>query len=574
MATHVPGQNTSLLYTRRVKLDLLKLRIVQGIAWAGPVTTIVVNPWGNFDPISVVKMVALSTFAFLVLSLLIVGRKKLDLSQDRYLIATAIFFVFWMLMVILFSGAPLNQQIWGTFGRNTGFLTYFSLVILLVGAATIRDHSGYKKITDALLVVSVPLTGYCLIQMTGNDPIGWSYKSTFGTLGNVNFLSAFMGLVTVVAFSYAVNYLRRKKTTAFLFLVLISVDLVIVFSTSSIQGLIMFASGTTVILFLWMATLKRRVMIQSMFSLIVIAIGTPVVLGIFNIGPLGRFLFQNSTKLRGDYIHAGWEMTTKFPIFGVGMDTYGDWYRQLRGEISTLAGPDRTANTAHNIFLDISSNGGFPLLCAYLAFFLIAIRSAFRYYRSNKGNFDPVFSALVAAWIAYQMQALISINQIGVGIWAWVFTGSLIGYAHLASSNSNNSVENARKKLKGQLLPPAAGLLALGGATLGFLLAWIPLRADAQFAAATRERSLEKTIKASRVFGATVWHSEMALDTALRIPAATEAQEIATYLVTTYPRDVFGWKILYLSGLSTPEVRNQALSRLLELDPFYPDWRS
>jgi len=336
----------------------------------------------------------------------------------------------------------------------------------------------------------------------------------------------------------------------------------------------MFASGTTVILFLWMATLKRRVMIQSMFSLIVIAIGTPVVLGIFNIGPLGRFLFQNSTKLRGDYIHAGWEMTTKFPIFGVGMDTYGDWYRQLRGEISTLAGPDRTANTAHNIFLDISSNGGFPLLCAYLAFFLIAIRSAFRYYRSNKGNFDPVFSALVAAWIAYQMQALISINQIGVGIWAWVFTGSLIGYAHLASSNSNNSVENARKKLKGQLLPPAAGLLALGGATLGFLLAWIPLRADAQFAAATRERSLEKTIKASRVFGATVWHSEMALDTALRIPAATEAQEIATYLVTTYPRDVFGWKILYLSGLSTPEVRNQALSRLRELDPFYPDWRS
>jgi hypothetical protein len=66
----------------------------------------------------------------------------------------------------------------------------------------------------------------------------------------------------------------------------------------------------------------------------------------------------------------------------------------------------------------------------------------------------------------------------------------------------------------------------------------------------------------------------MALDTALRIPAATEAQEIATYLVTTYPRDVFGWKILYLSGLSTPEVRNQALLRLLELDPFYPDWRS
>jgi len=410
--------------------------------------------------------------------------------------------------------------------------------------------------------------------MSGNDPIGWSYKSTFGTLGNVNFLSAFMGLVTVTAFAYCLHFLKGNFSKALLLMLLIFIDLVIVASTGSIQGLMIFAAGIVVIVFLWLRSVKYYKVTQPIFAVSTFIVAVPVVLGILSYGPLAPFLFQNSTKLRGDYIHAGWEMTTRFPIFGVGMDSYGDWYRETRGQLSTEAGIDRIANTAHNIFLDISSNGGFPLLAGYLAMLVLATLSAFRVYKSLNGRYDPVFSALLAAWIAYQVQALISINQIGVGVWGWIFTGALIGYRAATApkvTSANPSV--ARKNLKGQLLPAGAGLVSIAGASLGFLLAWFPVKADADYISAVRTRSLENIVPATRLFGSTSWHSEMALNQAFQIPAPAQAKEIAIYLVQNYPRSNFGWKAIYFSELSTPEEREVALTKLKQLDPFYPDWR-
>jgi hypothetical protein len=32
------------------------------------------------------------------------------------------------------------------------------------------------------------------------------------------------------------------------------------------------------------------------------------------------------------------------------------------------------------------------------------------------------------AWICYQTQSLISINQVGLALWGWVLTGALIAY--------------------------------------------------------------------------------------------------------------------------------------------------
>jgi len=557
-----------------VKSDLLRLRLIQSVAAVGPITTFVINPWGNFDPISVVKMLALSTVAFLILSLVFLSRKRIDWRQQRALVVSTSFFVGWMTLVMLFSGAPLNQQFWGTFGRNTGFLTYVSLTAVLLGAALIRELEGYKKITDYLLIFSIPMTFYCLVQMSGKDPIGWSYKSTFGTLGNVNFLSAFMGLVTVTAFSYFLSYLKGNPSKAILLLLLIVLDLIIVASTGSIQGLMIFGAGLVIVVFLWLRSTKYHRITQPLFAISVLILAVPVTLGILNSGPLARFLFQNSTKLRGDYIHAGWEMTTRFPIFGVGMDSYGDWYRETRGQLSTEAGIDRIANTAHNIFLDISSNGGFPLLVGYLAMLLLATFSAFQVYKNLNGRFDPVFSALLAAWIAYQVQALISINQIGVGVWGWIFTGALIGYRAAATlKDSSTNSTNSRKNLKGQLLPAGAGLVSIGGAALGFLLAWFPVKADADYISALRTRSLEKIVPATRSLGSTSWHSELALNEALQIPAPPQAKEIANYLVQNYPRSNFGWKVIYFSELSSPEERELALSKLRQHDPFYPDWR-
>jgi hypothetical protein len=113
------------------------------------------------------------------------------------------FFVMWMFVVLLVSGAPLNQQFWGVFGRNNGLLNYFSLVVILIAVAVIQKRSFYNKLVDALVLTAVPATAYALVQVAGRDPISWSVMAPFATLGNVNFSSAFFGLASICAIDFS-----------------------------------------------------------------------------------------------------------------------------------------------------------------------------------------------------------------------------------------------------------------------------------------------------------------------------------------------------------------------------------
>jgi hypothetical protein len=239
------------------------------------------------------------------------------------------------------------------------------------------------------------------------------------------------------------------------------------------------------------------------------------VLGVTNKGPLASFIFQPSILYRADYMHAGWVMTVQHPFFGVGLDSYGDWYREVRGFISTTrTGPERTANTAHNIFLDLSSNGGLPLIFSYIALLAFALVIAFRWIRKNK-HFDPYFVAIFSCWVAYQIQALVSINQMAVGIWGWMLNGALIGYG--LSAPLANNVENVRKakNKKSSTLPASSGALAFIFGVMGFALAYIPFNADAKYKAANLTGNLTNIIKAVELPGTSGWHISQALNVAI-----------------------------------------------------------
>lgn len=551
---------------------MLRYRLGQALLFVGPFATLAINPWGNFDPISVVKLAAISTMAFLIL-FLILSNMKIAADASRALkLSSGLFFLF-LVTSFLFSGAPMDQQFWGVFGRNTGLLAYVSLGIILFATAIMRDSHFFSLLVNALLFTGIPMTLYCLVQISGNDPIGWSSFEAFGTLGNINFLSAFLGLVCVAAFAFVVDK-KTKVAKRVLLLALLVTDLYIVQSTGSIQGVFVFGVGVVVILFLRLKTDKLINVRQAVFSLLVIAAAIPTLAGLANKGPLASVLFQNSTVLRTDYWHAGLEMTQNRPLFGVGMDSYGDWYREARGEISTLRGsPDRTANTAHNIFLDLSSNGGIPLLLAYLALLVLALKSSVKSYKRTEGSFDPVFAAMLAAWVGYQVQALVSINQLGVGIWGWLFTGALIGYGELMSSSDGNSKRSLqRKAMKTKLLPAFSALMGFTGICLGFLLVWFPLNADSRYFSASKSGDWARITSSVDSLGSTAWHLARTAETAYQNQAFDQSLEQAEKLIDRYPRDFGGWRfILYLPN-SSPEAKAQAFSKLHDLDPFNPEF--
>jgi hypothetical protein len=555
--------------------EIMRYRIAQLLLITGPLATLVVNPWTNYDPISVVKMFAVVICAFSILGIIFSGRSVLFLKEDRPLIISIGVFVILLFATLLFSGAPINQQFWGYFGRNTGVLTYLAFSLLILGAITIRSIDLYRRIDSSLIAVSVPVTIYCLIQISGNDPVGWSQLATFATLGNINFLSGFLGLVCVSIFGrvLAEEYRNVKGLTLSLFLFLC---LYIIWSTGSIQGIVIFAFGLWFTLLIRMRTFKFWKFLQVSWVVFAVFAAYFGVLGLVNKGPLASFLYQPSNILRADYMHAGWQMTTDHPVFGVGMDSYGDWYRQARGEVTTLRGSaDRNSNAAHSVFLDISSNGGFPLLISYFAILCIVAAVAIRLYRALGKTYDPVFVSLFVTWLAFNFQALISINQIGVAVWGWILSGCLYGYAQCKFRALEGEKEKRldNKKLKGRLLPARSSLLTLIFTFIGFMLAGIPLQADSKFFEASKSGNLEKIESASMSLGTTAWHRNLAMDSALMQQNNDRAIEIAKLAIVEYPRNFWSWKLIYSLPESSASDRSTALRRLQELDPFNPDFK-
>ena len=553
--------------------EISRIRLSQLVWFVGPAATLMVNPWTNYDPVSVPKMLVLSIVALGILGLFF-SRKNLWQNQvPRLALYISAGFISWMILALLFSGADLSQQFWGYFGRNTGFLTYFSLSLILLGTISVSNLEFNVQLLKVFLVSSIPMTGYCIIQYLKLDPVPWSEHFTFGTLGNVNFLSAYLGMVCIGLIVWSTNSETRlfQRCSA---IILAIVDFGLIISTGSIQGPIICIIGIAVFIFLKIRELNRfrRIAMLSYLAIMLVSISL-LVLSLQDKGPLAKFIFQPSILYRADYIHAGWAMTINKPFFGVGLDSYGEWYRQLRGLISTRrTGPDRISNTAHNIFLDISSNGGIVLGLLYVSLVIYALFAAIRYLSRNKKS-ELYFNAFFSIWIAYQVQALVSINQLGVGIWGWLFTGVLIGTLKKddfveVGKEQKKQISKSRTAYKGSQLSPRDSIFLSLGLAVGFTLGVIPVNADMAYRKASASGNLAQIVEASNKLGSTQFHKELALDFAMRQNLADETKKIALDIVNRYPRNFFAWRVLSVATANTEQERQGAAAIVRSLDPF------
>jgi hypothetical protein len=274
-------------------------------------------------------------------------------------------------------------------------------------------------------------------------------------------------------------------------------------------------------------------------------------------------------------------MTLKKPFFGVGMDSYGDWYREMRGVISTnRTTPDRISNSAHNIYLDISSYGGLPLFLVFISMSLLVIFGFLKYTLREKENLDPYVLAMFCGWVAYQIQALISINQIAVGIWGWIFSGALLGLlreqTQPTESREKKSSKNEdfispllmHKKFKGQLMPAKIAMQVFACSAIGFVLAFFPTYADSKYFNVSQSGDVNSMVAATRFPGTSLFHITLTADRLRNMGVNEEAKALLTLLTQRYPRDFYAWRVIAYTDLFPPEERQRALQILKELDPY------
>ena len=462
------------------------------------------------------------------------------------------------------------MQFFGTMGRNTGLLCYISLVVLLLGAATVSSQSLNRTLINSFAVVGAISATYGLIQYLGSDPIKWANKfdPIIGFVGNPNFQSALLGLAgiatLVICLDNSVAGIKRIVGGFSLILGLLMAAL-----SHSQQGLMVFAIGVVILSFFNIKALRKNYL-TWIFSGVTGFLISISIFGILNRGFLAKYLYQDSVTFRGDYWRAGWRMAIENPLFGLGLDSFGDNYRKYRTLEATLRrGPDVVTNAAHNIFIDLAANGGFPLLIIYFSFIVICTMKIWQYSRSEMR--DKYFEAVIAVWVGFLAQSLISINQIGIAVWGWILTGVIAGWKMQTVSQVKEQKLESVKIHKDKGFSPRNLMILLIGMILGLLISLPPFIASAGEKSAMATAKLELILKAE-----SKWPKDPARSNQIAVILVSnslnkEAIGITKKTVIQFPNNYDAWKVYSEIPTISATEKKAALERMKALDPLNPN---
>jgi O-antigen ligase len=525
------------------------------------------------DPVNIPKLFLLGAFSGLVLGNVVVAKLY---KANKVIFNFIGFFVFALTIPMAFASAPLVQQFYGISGRNTGFLAYFFLAVLFLGAATLPRESDYQAIPRAILIAGYGSALVCILELLGINLMGAVnvFGAVIGTFGNPNFVSAFSGMITVGAFAMALNSEFRIKQKM-VFALLSAVSLFLVVKSKSFQGL--GATFVGIFFVLLLVIFYRRIWILFYGLLVSGAVGGALIAaGLFEKGPLATSVYQMTLPIRVQYWQAGLRMFFDHPFTGVGLNSYGDWYRYARdADALVTPGAVVTTNVAHNVYIDFASGGGFLLLFAFTilfgATFYYSIRAI-----SKLRKFDALFVSSLGVWIVYLITAFFSIDQLGLAVWGWVVGGALIGI----SKNIIHAPEVAEDK--GRNLSQAQKLKAIErNATnalipqfLSFLLfvgAVIPaFKGDLDWSNARRTDQAQVIAEQLTKWPQDEIRFSNGVYAFLKSNLPKEALPLTEEGLRLFPRSSVLWNYLYQNPVTPVAQKNLAREKLLELDPLNP----
>jgi O-antigen ligase len=551
-------------------------RYVGTLASIGAALVTVFLLTGNVsDPVNAPKFFllgAIATSLFAVTLLQKVG----SVFQDPLSIFNLVLLVFvsWALVTTLTSDSPLTQNMYGVYGRNTGFLTYLFLAFWAFSMSRVRENRTVSQIVWGFTLAGFVNVAYCSWVVIFGDFIGWNnpYKAILGTFGNPNFISAFLGMFLTVILSLT---LKKGQPMRWLLIAMIPVTVFLLLQANSLQGIVISAVGLWLVSFYWFLTsLKNRVIAYLYFGA-GLSFGAFGLLGIAGFGPMVKIMAQPTVAFREQYWLAAWKLGMDNPFFGVGLDSYGDWYRRARSaEALITPGPEVVTNAAHNVYLDIFASGGFPFLISYIALTFVGLLAIIKVLRSRQ-TFDPVFASVAVIWFAYHLQSVISINQIGLAIWGWISTGLLVAYSRINSgSSSENGKANNRVSPRERILSP--GIVGFLGLVVGSFIAVPPLSADMKWSEALKTQnveSLESSLQGGYFTQLNSSRLSLATQTLERSKLHDLALKYGRIGIEFNPSSDDAWEQLYFLTAATQEEKKLARQKLILLDPLNPQWK-
>ena len=400
------------------------------------------------DPFNSVKFILLLLTSGWLIGLLIDSYKKSPIklkSKDASVLILLSIFVTSLLISTLATDVKLVGFI-GDTQRKNGFLSYFCLTIIMLFAVRSITFQNVVTVFKTGIYTSLILGVYGIIQITGNDFVKWlnPYNSMISTVGNSNFASAILAVLTLLStFGLFIENLSKFYKT--LIIVSIAVSIFCIVESDSRQGLLVIFFG----LLFYLSVLSYVTLRKLGLVIIIISIISSIaaIMGMLQKGPLASLLYKDSVSVRGYYWQAGFKMFKENIFTGVGVDRYGAYFKEFREVSYPLKyGYEIGSSNAHNIIIQLFSTAGLLVGLSYIAVLGYVLFVGLKLIKNTTGSNRKIVISLIAAWLGFQSQTIISIDNIGVSVWGWLFGGAIIGLSNVIDSKSNDDFNTKRNK--------------------------------------------------------------------------------------------------------------------------------
>jgi hypothetical protein len=458
------------------------------------------------DKITILRSLALITLAAWVIKLIDEGgvnwRKQVqDTSLVRYLwnypmIAPVLGLIIVYILSTIFSVTP-SISLFGSYQRLQGTYTTFSYLIIFFSIiSNLRSKSQISRLVTTVILASLPVSLYGLLQKYQIDPIPWGGNVSIriaSNMGNSIFVAAYLIMVFPLTIGRMIEAFREiiaendqtgvtgvKSTKqiikATIYVFIAALELIAIYMSGSRGPLLGLMTAVYFMGLLLSLYWRKRWMTFTIISLALVGAAFLIIFNIKN-GPLetlksspaiGRFgLLLDSTSnsaLVRQYI---WEGTVKLvgihdplkfpdgssdpfnflrPIIGYGPEAmyvaYNQFYQPELGQVEKRnASPDR----AHNETWDSIVITGFAGLLIYLSIFSAVFYYGLKWlgFITSKSNKIFFFIFLIGGGIigSISLVLLKGIEYLGVGLPFGMILG-MVAYLTIYALFSPNNVES------------------------------------------------------------------------------------------------------------------------------------
>lgn len=528
--------------------------VFSGVIWLAVFTTIAATPNISKDALIIPKVTILF-LGFLWLlphSLSYLGRIK-NSKLLRYLSLIVILMLVQLISSLVINSSPLEQQIFGRTGRGLGFLTWSSIILICLITSTTVNNKNLIMLKNGLALSGLFVITYSIFQSFGLDFFPWDSKTNgvIGTLGNPNFVSSFTSMVAIPIFMVLVGKAKNSRSRILISLVSLVFLITAIHRAESTQGYITAILALTIFLLIYLFYRNKPLFFVSLitfFTAIFI-----VIAGVLNLGPMSSYLYKVSVQSRGEFWISAINVANSHPFFGVGLDSFGDFYLKYRKS----AVIDEYTDSAHNYFLDYAANAGYIFMLLNLLLIILTILSFFKLQKSIS-HFDPFISCLIASYCVFLAQSLISPISIPLILWGYIMSGTLIG---LASNYSNSSsVVDFGMNSKFTIISTLVCFI-------GIVLIYPYANTDRLQLRAMNNGDGDLAVKVAKMYPESVVRysilSRALLDSGLPIPAL----DIARSAVKFNPNSPALWALIVINQSAPIEERRKAYGILVSMDP-------